>query len=271
MEAWSGGWFAFYTIKVPFSAGMEFSKIDLASTFLGSVWILLWGSLMVAIPGEMRKSAGLADASPGIALWAWTLIGALVFSFVQSLKWGAALNAFVPLIPALAVLGGISLDALMRRFKEPGWERIAVVAVALAQVAMISYQPTLPSQADWTAQKRIAQWVRAAPGDAFVSVFSSQVYLNGKKYFGDDVTIGDLARADRWHGGPSNGLIEKLRSGGFSVLILRPQLEPPGFAAAVRENYVVAEEIPVPSGGLSRWKRMDVYVPRSAPWKPAEE
>jgi hypothetical protein len=271
MEAWSGGWFSFYTIKAPFSAGMEFSKIDLASTFFGSAWILLWGALMIAIPGAARTSALLAEASPGIGLWAWTLGGALLFSFVQSLKWGAALNAFAPLLPALAVLGGISLDALMRRFEEPGWGRIAVVAAALAQVAMISYRPTLPSEADWKAQKRIAQWVRAARGDVFVSVFSSQVYLSGKKYFGDDVTIGDLVRAGLWRGGESRGLVEKIRRGGFSVLILRPQLEPPDFAAAVRESYVVGEEIPVPSGGLSRWRRMDVYVPRNAPWKPAEE
>jgi hypothetical protein len=267
MEAWSGGWFSFYTIKVPFSSGMEFSKIDLASTFFGSVWILLWGALAVAIPGGVRKSAGLGEASPGIVLWAWTLGGALVFSFVQSLKWGAALNAFVPLIPALAALGGISLDALMRRFKEPGWGRIAVVAAALAQVAMISYRPTLPSEADRTAQKRIAQWVRAARGDVFVSVFSSQVYLNGKEYFGDDVTIGDLVRAGQWQGGL---LIEKIRSGGFSAMILRPNLEPPDFAAAVRERYVSAERIPVP-GTLSKWGRMEVYVPKNAPWKPAEE
>jgi hypothetical protein len=267
MEAWSGGWFSFYTIKVPFSAGMEFSKINLASTFFGSVWILLWGALAVAISGEARKRAGLEEASPGIVLWAWTLGGALVFSFVQSLKWGAALNAFVPLIPALAVLGGISLDALMRRFKEPGWGRIAVVAAALAQVAMMSYRPTLPSEADRTAQRRIAQWVRAARGDVFVSVFSSQVYLNGKEYFGDDVTIGDLVRAGKWQGGL---LIEKIRSGGFSAMILRPNLEPPDFAAAVRERYVLAEQIPVP-GTLSKWGRMEVYVPKNAPWKPAEE
>ena len=267
MEAWSGGWFSFYTIKVPFSAGMEFSKIDLASTFFGAVWILLWGALAVAIPGEVRKSAGLGESSPGIALWVWTLGGALVFSFVQSLKWGAALNAFVALVPALAVLGGISLDALMRRFKEPGWERIAVVAAALAQVAMLSYQPMFPSDADRKSQARITEWVRAAPGDVFVSVFSSQVYLNGKKYFGDDVTIGDLVRAGQWQGGR---LIEKIRSGGFSVMVLRPNLEPPDFAAAVRESYVPAEQIPVP-GTLSHWDHMEVYVPKNAPWRPAEK
>jgi len=180
------------------------------------------------------------------------------------------LNAFVPLVPALAVLGGVSLDALMRRFKEPGWGRIAVVAAALAQVAMISYQPTLPSAGDRAAQRRIAQWVRAARGDVFVSVFSSQVYLNGKEYFGDDVTIGDLVRAGDWTGGPSNGLIEKIRSGGFSALILRSQLEPPDFAAAVRESYDVEERIPVPAGGLSHWQYTEVYVPKDAPWKPPE-
>jgi hypothetical protein len=269
MEAWSGGWFSFYTIKVPFSAGMELSKINLASTFFGAVWILLWGALAVAIPGEVRKSAGLGEASPGIALWTWTLGGALVFTFAQSLKWGAALNAFVPLVPALAVLGGVSLEALMRRFKEPGWGRIAVVAAALMQVAMISYRPTLPSDADRTAQRRIAQWVSAAPGDVFVSVFSSQLFLSayGKKYFGDDVTIGDLVRAGQWRGGQ---LIEKIRSGGFSVMILRPNLEPRDFAAAVRESYVPAEQIRVP-GALSHWGYMEVYVPRNAPWKPPEE
>jgi 4-amino-4-deoxy-L-arabinose transferase-like glycosyltransferase len=267
MEVWSGGWFAFYTIRVPFSAGMEFSKIDLASTFFGAVWIALWGALLVAIPSGMWKSAGLGETSPGIALWAWTLGGALVLSFVQSLKWGAALNAFVPLVPALAVLGGIALDAFLRRFKEPGWGRVAVVAAALVQVAALSYQPMIPSDADGKSQARIADWVSGAPGDVFVSVFSSQVYLHGKRYFGDDVTIGDLVRAGQWRGGQ---LIEKIRAGGFSVMILRPNLEPPDVAEAVRGSYVRAERIPVP-GTLSHWGCMDVYVPKDAPWKPAEE
>ena len=121
-----------------------------------------------------------------------------------------------------------------------------------------------------TLARRIAQWVRAAPGDVFVSVFSSQVFLNGKKYFGDDVTIGDLVRAGRWRGGPSNGLLEKIRNGGFSAMILRPNLEPPDFAEAVRKKYIPAERIPVP-GPLSHWGYMEVYVPKNAPWKPAEK
>ena len=95
--------------------------------------------------------------------------------------------------------------------------------------------------------------------------------MNGKEYFGDDVTIGDLVRAGNGAGGPSNGLIGKIRSGGFSVLILRPQLEPPDFAGAVRESYAVEERIPVPAGGLSHWQYMEVYVPKDAPWKPAEQ
>ncbi len=235
------------------------------------MWILLWGALAVAIPGEARKRAGLGEASPGIALWAWTLGGALAFSFVQSLKWGAALNAFVPLVPALAVLGGVSLDALMRRFNEPGWARIAVVAAALAQVAMISYQPTLPSDGGpGGAEADRAMGPRRARRRLRLRLLLA-VYLNGKEYFGDDVTIGDLVRAGEWRGGPSNGLIGKIRSGGFSVLILRPQLEPPDFAGAVRESYAVAERIPVPAGGLSHWQYMEVYVPKDAPWKPAEQ
>ena len=271
MQAWSGGWFSFYTIKVPFSAGMEFSKIELAAAFFGSVWILLWGALAVAIPGEARKRAGLGEASPGIALWAWTLGGALAFSFVQSLKWGAALNAFVPLVPALAVLGGVSLDALMRRFNEPGWARIAVVAAALAQVAMISYQPTLPSDGDRAAQRRIAQWVRAAPRRRFVSVFSSAGLLERKRIFRrrrDD-------RRPRPRGRVARGTIERVDREDPQRRVFAPDPAAPiGTARLRRARSAKAtpsrREFRCPPG-LSHWQYMEVYVPKDAPWKPAEQ
>jgi len=263
MEVWSRGWFSFYTLRVPLGAGFKLSQLDLASIFFGSTWILLWGALLVALPGETRTSLLPSDRRRGLALWAWMLVGALALSLLQSLKWGAALNTFVPLIPALAVLSGIALDALMRRFREPGWGQIAVVGAALMQVAMLSYQPILPTEADRQAQERIAAEVRNAPGDVFVSVFSSQVYLHGKKYFGDDVTIGDLVRANQWQGGERNQLLRKIRAGGFSVLILRPRLEPPDFAAAVQQSYVAVPERRIwMRTDLTRWPYMEVYVPR---------
>jgi hypothetical protein len=77
------------------------------------------------------------------------------------------------------------------------------------------------------------------------------------------VTIGDLVRANLWQGGEKNQLIRKIRSGGFSLMILRPRLEPPEFAAAVRESYVAvpARRIWMHTD-LTRWPYMEVYVPR---------
>lgn len=98
-------------------------------------------------------------------------------------------------------------------------------------------------------------------------MFSSQVYLHGKKYFGDDVTIGNLARAGLWRDGEKNQLIRKIREGGFSAMVLRPRLDPPAFAAAVNESYAPERAIPM-GAGLIRWPYMEVYVPRRPAAKP---
>jgi hypothetical protein len=138
---------------------------------------------------------------------------------------------------------------------------------------MLVYQPVLPSDRDYLAQRRIEKWVRAAPGDAFVSVFSSQVFLNGKKYFGDDVQLGDLHRAGRWNGGE---LLEKIQRREFALLILRSRIrpdkeldiEPEVLADAVRANYAPAEFLSMRSP-MCKWD-MEVFAPKDAPWRPAE-
>jgi hypothetical protein len=193
-------------------------------------------------------------------------LSAVLFSFLQSVKWGGTLNAFIPLVAPLAVMGGLTLHALMARFYERGWVQIVVLAAALMQLAMISYQPVLPAPEDRTAQEKITKWVRAAPGDVFISVFSSQAYLplNGKKYFGDDVTTGDLVRANVWSGGE---LVEKARRGGFSLMILRPRIEPDDLLLAVHESYVPMGKIKMGTE-LTRWPYMEVYVPKAARWRP---
>jgi len=191
---------------------------------------------------------------------------ALPLCLLQSLKWGAALNAFIPLTPLLGVLFGLGVHRAMARAGTNPWPVAAGTALVAMQFALLSYQPLVPTPRDYHAQERIRTWVRAAPGEVFVSVFSSQAYLNGKAYFGDDVTLGDLARA----GVESrNGLVEAVRRGQFSLLVLRPRLEPEEFADAVRERYTPVERIPMRTD-IARWPYMDVYTPRDAPWHPAE-
>jgi hypothetical protein len=289
MQFWSGGWFAFHVLRVPFSAGWDLAKFDLASTFLGTAW-LVFGAAAIVAAGECRAwnertdddgrrtadtagggCAATADTAGGgcattATLWAYAFVLALPLCLLQSLKWGAALNAFIPLVPIMGVLFGLGFHRLTQRADAPAWLPAAATALAAMQFALLSYQPLTPSPRDYEAQKRISAWVRAAPGDAFVSVFSSQVYLNGKPYFGDDVTLGDLNRAGV---GAGSGLVAAVREGRFSLMVLRPKLDPEDFAAAVRERYQPVERIPLRTE-IARWPYLEVYVPKSAPWRLSE-
>ncbi len=267
MNIWSGGWFGFYVLKVPFAVGTDWSKYDLAVTFFGSSFILLWGIVAAWIAVKTEAGEARPEARLGLLLLGLGLAACLA----QSFKWGAALNAFIAVVPIAAIMGGLAFHDLMRRAGD--WPQIAILSLLLAQAAMLTYQPVLPTSKDYDAQRRIAQWVRAAPqGDVFVSVFSSQVYLNGKRYFGDDVQLGDLERAGCWNGGE---LLEKVRRREFILLILRtrikpngqPEIEPAALAQAVRENYLPAEFLSMRSP-MCKWD-MEAYVPKDTPRRPA--
>jgi len=261
MQTWSDGWFSFYVLRVPAGVGLKATgKLDLASTFFGQTWIILAAILAVALPG--LRGGGRREPS---SVWTLAYLAALPVCTLQGMKWGAALNAFAPLALVTGVVGGRALHELLRRFSGRPWPNLLVLAAAAMQVAIISYKPVLPTDADRAAQERIRAWVRAAPGEVFVSVFSSQAYLNGKRYFGDNVPIGDLVKAGLWRGGE---LVEKARRGEFSLMILRPRIEPQDLAAAVRQSYMPMERIPM-RRTLGGWPYMQVYVPRTTPWRPA--
>ena len=275
MQIWSDGWFAFYILKVPASVGMEFDKIELAAIFFRHVWIITWGALVftaaMLVPrvrgGRRDGDSASEHAGAKAGLWGIAFVLALGLSVLQSLKWGAIMNAFLPLAPFLGILGGMALHHWMERSKGTAWAQLLLLSAAAMQIAMIAYGPVLPNKTDRVAQEQIGRWVRAAPGDVFVSLFSSQSYLNKKTYFGDNVPMGDLEVAGLWRGGE---VIEKAEQSGFSLMILRPRVEPRDLAEAVAQNYQVAGRISI-RGGAAGLSHMVIYVPKSMPWYPADE
>lgn len=260
MQVWSHGWFAFWIFQVPMGAGIEWSQLRHAGVFLANTWLFLWGSVFLL---SRERADGSSDEP---RFWGWGFLLALALCLVQSVKWGATLNAFLPVVPFMAILSAVAFSRIWERSAPEGWARPALLAAAIMQSAIISYPPILPSAADFRAQRRISEWVLAAPGEAFVDVFSSQVYLNGKRYYGDAVTMGDLQRAGVWHG---SEIIEMAQRGDFSLMILRPKVEPEELALAVKAKYKQVEHINMP-GALTAAPYMNVYVPESAPWRPAE-
>ena len=266
MQIWSDGWFAFYILKVPALVGMKLDQIQWAAIFVQELWIILWGvvAFTVFLLGQLFRAkrvednSSSEDSTPRAKLWAIAFVPALLLSLLQSLKWGGIMNAFIPVTPFLGILGGIAFHHGMERFKTTTWAQLAVLSAAAMQIAILAYGPILPIAEDRTAQERIGKLVRSAPSDVFVSWFSSQSYLNGKTYFGDNVPMGDLVTAGLWRG---NAVVEKTEQKGFSLMILRVNIEPPDLAEAVRQNYQVVDRIPI-RGAAANLPYMMVCVPK---------
>jgi len=260
MQLWTRGWFAFYTLRVPARVGVESGQWGHAATFALVAAPALIGAITLIV--TRRRDMRSAD-SP--TLWGLAFLIGLPVCVLQSFKWGATMNAFLPLLPILGVLDALLLHRLLPDDAAPARRGLIVGALALMQIGFLHYRPALPGPEHAVAHLRIEQWVRAAPGDVLVSGFTSQTYRNGKAFFGDPVIMGDVARAGLWRG---NAVIRKIREGGFALLILRPKIEPSDLADAVGLRYLPVERIRMRTD-LGGWPYVQVYVPADAPWHPA--
>jgi len=263
MQFWSGGWFAFYVIRVPVGVGLELRQIGHAVTFALVTLIALAAAAQRAVrllmPGARRS---------GEAVWGLAFFTGLPVCLLQSLKWGATMNAFLPLMPIVGILAAVSLDAALSRWDERRWAPVGALSLALIQVGILHYRPLVPGRVHYEGQERIAHWVRTSPGDVLVSGFSSQAYRNGKRYWGDPVIMGDLERAGLWRG---NELLDRVRRGELALLMLRPESQEFGpLVEASRGTYVLAERIHI-RNDIGGWPYMLAYVPKAAPWRPAED
>ena len=263
MQIWSNGWFAFYLIKVPANVGIRSQQLIFGFHLL----LFTLPAFTAALHYSLARIRNLRQ-TPASSLWPLAFILALPTCLLQSIKWGGAMNAFLPLFPLIGILAALALNRLIAA-KTPRPKLLtAALALAVLQIGCLLYFPLLPSPAHRASHQRISQWVQAAPGDVLVSGYSSHTYLNGKKYFGDPVIMGDLEQAGLWKG---NALIEKIRRGQLALLILRPQIEPADLKAAVSQKYILAEKIHFPrTPPIGGWPYMQAFVPKTAPWKPAK-
>ncbi len=260
MQWWSRGWFAFYILRVPGGVGFNWVQLNHAVTFfvmaLPATGFALWCSLRAARhPGK--------DEPP---LWETAFLIALPVCLLQSVKWGATMNAFLPLLPLIGVVGAVGLHRRLSAKKPAPYGRL-LLALALVQVGVLVYRPLLPDASHVESHRRIATWVRAAPGPVLVSGYSSHAYKNGKAYYGDPVIMGDIERAGLWRG---NEAIAMTRRSEFALLVLRPKVEPAELAAAVESVYAPVDRIHF-DNSIGGWPWMQVYVPASAPWQPAPD
>jgi hypothetical protein len=128
------------------------------------------------------------------------------------------------------------------------------------QIAFLHYRPLLPTPVHREPHQRLARLMRDFDGDVLVSGLSSATFMNGKRFWGDPVIMGDLERAGLWRGNEAVGMV---RRGEFALLVLRPVVEPRDLAEAVKESYRPVAKIPFPKD-IGGWPYLEVYAPRRA-------
>jgi hypothetical protein len=261
-QLWSGGWFLFYLVRVPAGVGFEGRHLDFALTFF---LVTLGAGTAAAL--EARRGLAAWRARPVRALWPLAFLLGAAACTLQSLKWGAAPNAFLPVLP---LMGLLAADWYTARLASPRrWTAIGAGALMLLQIGVLFYRPLLPTESLRETHAALADMVRDAPGDVLVSGFSSHVVMNGKRYFGDPVIMGDLEAAGLWPEGES-AVVKKVARRGFGLLVLRPvkEMSPADLKAAVLAHYLPRARIPFDTH-LGGWPFLVVWTPKETPETPA--
>jgi hypothetical protein len=255
MEVWSGGWFHFYLLTVPASVGFRWGQIDFALTF----FLMTLGAGIAAVALSWRPLRDMAK-EPRAALWPLAFALGLPLCLLQSVKWGATMNAFVPLLPIMGILAGLWFQRCVASKRT--WVPAVAGGVILLQLGLLNYAPKLPTASHYKSHERIAELVKATKGDVLVSGFSAHVFMNHKTYYGDPVIMGDLEEAGLWPKGES-AVIKKVQSRGFGLIIHRPinQMSPSDLVKAVKAHYRPAAQIPF-DHSIGGWEFLIVSVPK---------
>lgn len=190
LDVASDGWYRFYLagslaghpLEAP--AWAAFWTRDLAR--LALVPVLAGLGVVFARRGQRDLGAGF---------WLFTLVGLIACAWVSRLHSGGYANVLMPAVAGAAVLFGLAVHHLRRG---PVWRRAAMVAAALAQLAVLAYDPRaqLPTDADRVAGRRLVAALREVPGDVFVVSHPWYAVMAGKPATAHAAALGDLLRGD---------------------------------------------------------------------------
>ncbi|MCC6350814.1 MAG: hypothetical protein IT347_14600 [Candidatus Eisenbacteria bacterium] len=170
LAAWLGEWFRYFTWSVP-SGWSEVNPARI-ERYLGGG---LFGALACSsAPALLSLAVRDENTDPRRALWYWTGFAAVGTGLLATLDRNAYLHVFTPTVVALAILGPLALDRLLRAFESAtaarGVAAAAVLAVLAGQFVPLVYPIRLhiPRPHARQAHDQLIRRLRSLPNGAIL-------------------------------------------------------------------------------------------------------
>lgn len=189
------GWSTFFLVEVPRNGEIDRSVI-----------LSFWSQdLLPPLGLALLTSLGWVAAQwrcdrEGALFHGGLLLGALLCGWLGRIHVGSTSNALMPIFAVLALMMPLALQRLLQHSAGRGPPRralaLAVHAVALLQLALLSYDPRgiIPDASDLAAAERLAAFLGHIDGNVLVMDDRYFSRLAGKPSSGLDFAVGDLLR-----------------------------------------------------------------------------
>jgi hypothetical protein len=187
------GWSTFFLVEVPRHAAITQDRIV-------GLWTAdILAPLSLALLSSIGLIAGTWTSDRGRALfYCGLLCGALIDGLVGRANAAGSPNVFMPTYAVLAVTMPLALQAILRAWDDRGGLKlgacIAVHLVALAQVAILSYDPrqAVPSSRDKELSDQVLARLRSINGGILIMDDRYFARLLGKPSIGLDYSLVDV-------------------------------------------------------------------------------
>jgi hypothetical protein len=187
------GWSTFFLVEVPRHAAIRPDRIV-------GLWTAdILAPLSLALLSSIGLIAGMWTSDRGRALfYCGLLCGALFDGLVGRANAAGSPNVFMPTYAVLAVTTPLALQAILRAWDGRGGLKfgscIAVHLVALAQIAILSYDPrqAVPSSRDKELSDQILARLRSIDGGILIMDDRYFARLLGKPSIGLDYSLVDV-------------------------------------------------------------------------------
>jgi 4-amino-4-deoxy-L-arabinose transferase-like glycosyltransferase len=189
------GWSTFFLVEVPRNGEIDRSVIL-------SFWTK---DLLPPLGLALLTSLGWVAAQwrcdrEGALFHGGLLLGALLCGWLGRIHVGSTSNALMPIFAVLALMMPLALQRLLQQdaLRQPPRRALplAVHAVALLQLALLSYDPRgiIPDARDLAAAERLAAFLGGIDGNVLVMDDRYFSRLAGKPASGLDFAVADLLR-----------------------------------------------------------------------------
>jgi 4-amino-4-deoxy-L-arabinose transferase-like glycosyltransferase len=195
MHLATDGWSTFFLIEVP-----RYVTID--PERMVAFWTAdLFPTFFLALLTSIALFVGMWTSDRGSPVfYCGLLCGTILVGWGGRANVAGAANVMMPIYAVLAVTMPLALQATLRRLEGPGRLRraccVGVHLVALAQLAMLSYDPrdTVPSPSDKTTSERMLARLRSLDGGIYFMGDRYFARLLGRPSVGLDYSLVDVLR-----------------------------------------------------------------------------